>query len=223
MSMLITCPTCATRYTVSAASVGPEGRKVRCAKCGHTWQQYRVPERSGPDPRMMDDDATELRMPTRETRSLGGDKASRGRGGRRLPVGWIAFGVVVVGLLAGGVLARTAIVELWPPSARLYALVGLPVDPPGAGLKFQGVRSEHRVENGAALLIVEGRIVNDSDRERAVPKLRAVTLDAEKKPLKTWTIEPSQNGLLPGEVAIFQSAEPDPGAAAEVMITFEGE
>lgn len=223
MSMLITCPTCATRYTVSAASVGPEGRKVRCAKCGHTWQQYRVPERSGPETRMMDDEATELRMPTRETRSMGGEARGKGRGGRRLPVGWIAFGVVLAGIVAGGLLARAAIVDAWPPSARLYALVGLPVDPPGAGLKLQGVRSEHRVENGAALLIVEGRIVNDSDRERAVPKLRAVTLDAEKKPLKSWTIEPSQTGLLPGEVAIFQSAEADPGAAAEVMISFEGE
>lgn len=223
MSMLITCPTCATRYTVSAASVGPEGRKVRCAKCGHTWQQYRVPERSAAETRAFDDEATELRTPTRETRTAGGTMGAAGTGRRRLPVGWIAFGAVVVALTAGGVLAREAIVDAWPPSARLYELVGLPVDPPGAGLKLQGVRSEHRVENGAALLIVEGRIVNDSDRERAVPKLRAVTLDAEKKPLKTWTIEPSQNGLLPGEVAIFQSAEPDPGAAAEVMISFEGE
>lgn len=219
MSMLITCPTCATRYTVSAASVGPEGRKVRCAKCGHTWQQYRVPDRATAETMGIDDEATELRMPTRETRAAGGGRAGK----RRLPVGWIAFGVVAAGLAVGGVLARDAIVGAWPPSARLYDLVGLAVDPPGAGLKLQGVRSEHRVENGSALLIVEGRIVNDSDRERAVPKLRAVTLDAEKKPLKTWTIEPSQNGLLPGEVAIFQSAEPDPGAAAEVMITFEGE
>lgn len=223
MSMLITCPTCATRYTVSAASVGPEGRKVRCAKCGHTWQQYRVPDRAAAETRAMDDEATELRTPTRETRAMGRGTGAAGTGRRRLPVGWIAFGAVVVALTAGGVLARDAIVDAWPPSARLYEMVGLPVDPPGAGLKLQGVRSEHRVENGSALLIVEGRIVNDSDRERAVPKLRAVTLDAEKKPLKTWTIEPSQNGLLPGEVAIFQSAEPDPGAAAEVMISFEGE
>ncbi len=35
--MLITCTNCATSYEVSAASLGPTGRSVRCARCQHTW------------------------------------------------------------------------------------------------------------------------------------------------------------------------------------------
>lgn len=37
--MIITCPACSTRYPVDAASFAPAGRKVRCAKCGHSWHQ----------------------------------------------------------------------------------------------------------------------------------------------------------------------------------------
>ncbi len=37
--MIITCPSCSSRYPVDAASFAPAGRKVRCAKCGHSWHQ----------------------------------------------------------------------------------------------------------------------------------------------------------------------------------------
>ncbi|WP_333670909.1 zinc-ribbon domain-containing protein [Parvibaculum sp.] len=37
--MIITCPSCAARYPVDAASFEPSGRKVRCAKCGNSWHQ----------------------------------------------------------------------------------------------------------------------------------------------------------------------------------------
>jgi len=37
--MIITCPSCSTRYPVEASSFAPAGRKVRCAKCGQSWHQ----------------------------------------------------------------------------------------------------------------------------------------------------------------------------------------
>src|SRR5262249_555242 len=47
MATLIICPVCETRYEVKAA-FPPEGRKVRCSKCGHVWQAQ--PVASAPDP-----------------------------------------------------------------------------------------------------------------------------------------------------------------------------
>jgi len=35
--MLITCTNCASSYQVTAASLGPSGRSVRCARCQHVW------------------------------------------------------------------------------------------------------------------------------------------------------------------------------------------
>lgn len=35
--MRITCPTCGTSYGINSASLGPEGRIVRCARCKEVW------------------------------------------------------------------------------------------------------------------------------------------------------------------------------------------
>lgn len=35
--MKITCPNCSTTYEVGATSIAPEGRDVRCSRCGTTW------------------------------------------------------------------------------------------------------------------------------------------------------------------------------------------
>lgn len=42
--MLITCPSCASRYELDAAKLGPTGRKVRCASCQNLWHVEPPPE-----------------------------------------------------------------------------------------------------------------------------------------------------------------------------------
>ena len=42
--MIIECPDCATRYDIKSG-LPPEGRTVRCAKCGTVWRA--MPESSG--------------------------------------------------------------------------------------------------------------------------------------------------------------------------------
>ncbi len=40
--MILICPQCTTRYTVDESKFPPQGRNVRCAKCGHVWHQAPV-------------------------------------------------------------------------------------------------------------------------------------------------------------------------------------
>ncbi|WP_439496217.1 DUF3426 domain-containing protein [Bosea sp. (in: a-proteobacteria)] len=44
--MLIVCPSCASRYELDPAKLGPTGRKVRCAKCETLWHVEAAPEAS---------------------------------------------------------------------------------------------------------------------------------------------------------------------------------
>ncbi|MDQ3144030.1 MAG: zinc-ribbon domain-containing protein [Pseudomonadota bacterium] len=37
--MILTCPACATQYTVKDGAIPPGGRQVRCASCKHSWHQ----------------------------------------------------------------------------------------------------------------------------------------------------------------------------------------
>jgi len=37
--MLVTCSSCNSNYLVNSADLKPNGRSVKCAKCGHSWFQ----------------------------------------------------------------------------------------------------------------------------------------------------------------------------------------
>src|ERR1043166_6631785 len=48
--MILTCPSCDTRYSVDGSKFPAAGRTVRCAKCGHSWHQVGETPESEPAP-----------------------------------------------------------------------------------------------------------------------------------------------------------------------------
>lgn len=220
--MIITCPACATRYTLADSAVGPQGRKVRCAQCGHIWWQAPEEDESVFRP----DEVTEFHPvppsspPARKQASAKPPAEPGAR--RRALVGWGTFVVVLAAIVAAGYVGRATVVRLWPPAVLFYETVGLPVEPPGTGLSIQNVRSEQKTEDGKLVLMVDGQIANISETARPVPALRVTALGADRQPLKSWTIEPVPPQILPGEIATFRDVQPDTAGVLEVMITFDG-
>lgn len=225
--MIVSCPTCSTRYTLSDESLGTDGRKVRCARCGHTWWQ--MPERGDPDS-VVPDAPTEIRpaKPAKPAEKAAGKgksklpKPPRAKPARSTMIGFGVLGVLVAGTVAGGYFGRDAIVRAWPPAALFYETIGMQAEPPGFGLELRNIRSEQKLEGGKTVLLLDGEIANITDIERALPPLRAITYGAEHKPLQSWTIDPSAPALLPGAVVSFHHSQPDPGPVTEVTITFGG-
>jgi predicted Zn finger-like uncharacterized protein len=125
--MRITCPSCHAAYEVALTLIKP-GRAVRCARCAHEW----VPPLSLPDPsptptgeplpRLARE--SQLAPAAPEPEEIGRLQARhRSRFGVRLA--WLASLIALALLVWGAYAERTTIMQLWPPSARVYGALGL--------------------------------------------------------------------------------------------------
>ncbi len=249
--MILTCPSCHTRYTIDPATLGPQGRTVRCAKCAHTWTQMppdlpaeapgaevpadKAPEDESPADAMPADAiaADETPAPIAEPASPPESPPLRtlpGRGGRAKRSGargWLVALmalVVVAGLGAVVVLERAAVVARFPPLAPLFAALGLALPDPLAGLRIVDARNEWITEGETVVVVVRGTIVNDGDRAVAVPAVRGIFRDAAHGELASWTFAPDADRLLPGQSVSFldRFADPPEGAVDLAVVLVPG-
>jgi len=123
-----------------------------------------------------------------------------------------AFNVALVG-------ARNEVVRYLPQTASLFAAIGLPVNL--RQLDFEAVRITRETENGASILLVQGKIVSKASRPVEVPRLRFAARNATGQDIYVWTAKPDRNVLKPGERMEFHSglAKP-PVEATDVMVRF---
>jgi predicted Zn finger-like uncharacterized protein len=226
---------------------GRTGRTVRCATCGHTWHQAAPPELPAGDnlarfegsriepalevpPRPGAARAPSLGVPPRpgaaRVPSLEVPPRAGAASELRLPssrrrwaaVRWLVlFVLLALAVLAGVVVARGAVVAVWPPAARLFALAGWPVEPPWAGLKIEKL-APTRTAGG---LVIEGEIANPGKTARDVPRLRVALRDVTEKEVQFKIIDPPKPRLAPGAVAHFTTPFEHPDSAATgVVVTF---
>lgn len=231
--MILTCPSCDTRYSVDGAKFPAAGRTVRCAKCGHSWHQAAeappepeaVPEPApAPEPQPVDIPA----MPdpvldaypvnpssTRAYAPAPVAPAPRPPLAPRLAVaaGWAGLIAVVLLIAWSAVRYRQDIAVIWPQSAGVYSSLGMKVN--SSGIDFREVKYDRESEDGQVVLAVKGRIVNVGTRELPVPQTVRVTLsDAGNRELYHWTFKPGVTVLKPGESAPFITRLSSPPAAA---------
>ena len=220
--MILTCPNCATRYQADAAKFVPDGRKVRCAKCGHTWHQP-APEAEGASVAAPVEAAPVAEAPAQtlarpekpkahEPLSVvsGGGVSSAWRLGAL--AGWAAL-IAVVALLAwAGIAFRQGIASVWPQTATIYSWIGLDVNT--VGLAFQDVSYRVVSEDDMPVLHLRGRIVNITGRELAVPQIHAALTDDARRDLYDWKITVDAKKLAPGKSAGFTARLPSPPDSA---------
>lgn len=141
--MQIACPDCAARYEVPDDKLRP-GRPARCAQCHRTWVPLPLQEQTGSGDEPTGEAPGPARPFGRRTEAppalelpgvpVGGSFAAadplaplrRRRSGLGLKLAWAATAIILAAAIGAGFRFRIPIEAYWPPSARLYHLLGLP-------------------------------------------------------------------------------------------------
>jgi predicted Zn finger-like uncharacterized protein len=215
--MIVTCSACKTRYLTDPTVLGPSGRMVRCAKCGHIWLQEppadmprRVDVTPPPDP--ANPPQPRFNLPVRY------EPPPSRHFGLRLAAA-VAAGLIL--LVGTGYFARERIIETWPPAKRVYELIGGLVGVPTSTLDVGNLQMVRQPIQGFDLLILQGEITNRGGEAQVVPPLRATLLDADDRGVMGWTFASSPPVLQPGETGRFRTQAINPPDAVErLKITF---
>ena len=128
-------------------AIGEDGRKLKCSRCEHRWHQMPVEEEEEEPAFEMFGTGEADKPPEGAIEGAEGEDArgfarddgvpSRKKVGKKGPSRpYILYTLLALMVLipATTLLARTAFVDLWPPSAKLYDSIGLHVSVPGEGL-----------------------------------------------------------------------------------------
>ncbi len=244
--MILSCPTCSARFNVAVSALEPNGRTVRCGRCGHAWFVGIDGEPAPPPlpalykPR----DADEIREDAAAARGGGRRRAAAAAeepvpdlsalrkaasatrtdepGRLRRAALWALF-LAVVAAIAGALWWSDDVIATVPRTRGVYEALRLTQPPvPGEGLRIYAM-PQRIVRDGIKFVIIEGEVRNHADRPRPVPEMRGSLRDKDGRELQVWRIALPSTVLRPSEVAIFRSeildTSPD---AIEATVAFVG-
>lgn len=216
MSIVLSCPSCSTRYRADPQAIGANGRRVRCASCSYVWTAEvedpaelpalePAPVAAEPEPEAVGTEADKpVHTAYRERQAKKRQKMSAAVAGGA----WGGLAVAVALLVVASWIFRVDIVTLWPRASSAYAAIGSEVNP--YGISVGELHVSHEVAHGVPLLIIEGAIHNYDRRSRDLPGLRAVLRDDHANTLLEWAVGLDGGAVRAGEERAFRTIVSDP-------------
>ena len=230
--MIISCPSCATRYDWRSIKPPPDGMTLTCRGCGHSWIEARPMDvidviahetpRALPAPLIdhgyePDREISRLMEAAREAREA---HAERRRRRLKTAQAWAVFGAVALSPFAAAAALPEQVVKIAPATIGVYARLGVDVNI--YGLEIRRVEQQHVTVDGTRVLTIKGEIANVSGSQRKIPWLRFGLMAPDgKADLYHWTLDTGARPLRPGEVTGFitRVASP-PETAGRLQIRF---
>lgn len=239
-AMILTCPECASRYFVDDSKVGPTGRVVRCASCGHRWTARNeepldlFDEPETPTLADLAEGAGSLEEPVAEAEAeveppvsaLPGEELpkvfrARADAERRLRAAtttgivWAGMAATMAVIVVAALIFRLDVVKILPGSAGAYAAVGLPVNTVGLVINRDSLKAKPSMQDGRAAVTITGEIRNITEHAVVSPPLRVELLNAKAKRVAGQLAAADDPKIPPGEVRHFAITFLDPPRTAK--------
>jgi predicted Zn finger-like uncharacterized protein len=214
--VIVSCPACATRFSLDASLLGPNGRNVRCAKCGHRWRQeppapveplppVELDQPEEPPPGMAPGLAALLsgreQQPKPSPQVVVPPKLKPAPPKRKVGVWpWILLLGILCGLGVAAYIFQEPVARMIPAMQSVYQLLGGGSDAARV-LQIGNLRSEQR----SGFLSVRGDVFNPSDYPLKVPPLLLTAQDVNGVPLGTaFMFRTQETEIAPGETITFR-------------------
>jgi predicted Zn finger-like uncharacterized protein len=220
--VIVSCPACATRFSLDASLLGPNGRNVRCAKCGHRWRQEAPPPIESlppveleapvalegvtePPPQMAPGLAALLsgrEQPRPAPTVVVPPKLRPAQPKRKVGVWpWILLLGILCGLAVAAYIYQGPIARMFPAAQAIYEKLGIGESDSGRVLQIGNIKSEQR----SGLTAIRGDIFNPSEYPLEVPPLMVTAFDSDKNPLGSgFRFRTQEKQIAPGETITFR-------------------
>ncbi len=212
--MILSCPACATRYTIDEAQLGPSGRTVRCAACRNTWHAERpagepieLPLTSPVPDKVEDLQAVKAeKLPLKYRAMVEDQKRIKALAAQGMI--WGALGAAVVAVLALAFFLRVDIVRAFPRVAGAYAMVDLRTY--GTNLRFGSYTAASGFKDGRFIVTVNAQVRNATSQPVPVPPVRVALLDSRLQQFDS-VVMPSGGLVVPAHATRTLTFDvPDP-------------
>lgn len=142
------------------------------------------------------------------------------RSGIGTALGWLALALVVIAL-GTAIGMREQVMSSFPQSRAAYQFLGFHVPSATEGLLIENVRPTWSRNPGdnQPMLVIEGRVKNESDGPRDLPALRGVLRDGTRE-VHSWVFAAGPARIAAGETINFRTEVRPPSGAATVAIVF---
>ncbi|MCB1378725.1 MAG: zinc-ribbon domain-containing protein [Alphaproteobacteria bacterium] len=224
--MIITCPSCSTRYDLPGSRLGVDATMIKCAACGYGWLEGKATEITTtpniPTPASINgayEPDSEIRRLVNATREAQEVFAVQRTARLRRMAAWYSLGVAVILPIAFAFVSPETVVKIAPAAIKAYAALGHTVNI--YGLDLRSIEMQHMLVDGTRILAVKGEIANTSGQERKIPWLRFGLNNDEGSEVYSWTLDAGARPLKSGEITNFVTrvASP-PETAKDLQIRF---
>jgi len=207
--MIVSCPSCATRYDLAASHFAAEGTMIKCAACGHSWLEGRAVEVIDVSPSRLPavidhhglEPDREVRRLVEASRDARESFAARRREKRARLKRWAGLAAAILSPIVLAGLFPEYVVRAAPASVQAYEKLGIGVNI--YGLELRRVEQQHTIEGGTRVLSIKGEIANVSGRERKIPWMRFALHDGANAEVYRWMLDSGARPLRPGESTTF--------------------